>query len=204
MAWEQLLYGAPKPPDAVGSFLTGQREATANAENSYNLYQKRKLQELIRNSAEAAVGSAGSGARPEPESGPDAGPEPARARAMLIERPSGGESVSLLVRPVRGEGPNHLTIRPAALIHIVDPAQPRMAMLEALEELFGLTPAEARVALSLSNGLSISETARAHSTTRNTVRTQVRAVFAKMGINSQARLIRTTLISVALMSLQQD
>lgn len=47
MAWEQLLYGAPKPPDAVGSFLTGQHDATVNAENSYNLYQKRKLQELM-------------------------------------------------------------------------------------------------------------------------------------------------------------
>lgn len=170
--------------------------------------QARKLHELIRNNAEAAVGSVSSGSRSGPDAGPDSGPdsgrEPAPARAMLVERPSGRESVSLLVRPVRGEGPNHLTIRPAALIHIVDPAQPRMAMLESLEELFGLTPAEARVALSLSNGLSISETARAHSTTRNTVRTQVRAVFAKMGINSQARLIRTTLISVvALMSLQQ-
>ena len=79
-----------------------------------------------------------------------------------------------------------------------------MTMINALMELFGLTPAEARVALSLANGHSIGETARNAATSRNTVRLQVRSIFSKMGINRQSQLIRTALISVALFSLPGD
>jgi len=85
---------------------------------------------------------------------------------------------------------------------LVDPEQPRVTVINALIELFGLTPAEAKVALSLSNGLSIKETASLSMTSAHTVRSQVRSIFSKMGINRQSQLIRTTLISVALFSLQ--
>jgi DNA-binding CsgD family transcriptional regulator len=67
-----------------------------------------------------------------------------------------------------------------------------------------LTPAEAKVALSLSNGLSIGDMARQNAISRNTVRSQVRSIFSKMGINRQSQLIRTTLISVALFSLKHE
>lgn len=148
--------------------------------------QSQQLHKLIRRNAEAAI---------DPSLG-------GLMRAMLINRPSGKESISLLVRPASSSTPRQLTIRPTALIQLVDPEQPRVTVINALIELFGLTPAEAKVALSLSNGLSIKETASLSMTSAHTVRSQVRSIFSKMGINRQSQLIRTTLISVALFSLQ--
>lgn len=148
--------------------------------------QSKQLHDLIRRNAEASIDRS----------------LPGLTRAMLVDRPSGKESISLLVRPAAGSTSRQLTIRPTALIHLVDPAQPRVTVINALIELFGLTPAEAKVALSLSNGLSIGDTARLSATSTNTVRSQVRSIFSKMGINRQSQLIRTTLISVALFSLQ--
>ncbi len=154
----------------------------------HNASQSRELHDLIRRNATASVDPAAPGV----------------SRAMPVNRPSGRDSIGLLVRPARGGDHNPLAIRPTALIHLVDPVQPRMTMINALMELFGLTPAEARVALSLANGNSIDETARNAATSRNTVRSQVRSIFSKMGINRQSQLIRTALISVALFSLPGD
>lgn len=119
---------------------------------------------------------------------------------MMIDRPSGRESISLVVRPGSREG--QLAIRQTALVHMVDPAQPRAPVIDALIQLFGLTPAEAKVALSLSNGNSIAETARASATSKNTTRSHIRSIFSKMGINRQSDLIRTVLISVAMLPME--
>lgn len=146
--------------------------------------KSRQLHELVRKNAEGALHSGASGS----------------ARAMLVDRPSGRESISLLVRP--GSSGGQLSIRQTALIHLVDPAQPRSPVIDTLTQLFGLTPSEARVALSLSNGNSIAETARASATSKNTIRSHVRAIFSKMGISRQSDLIRTVLISVGMLSMQ--
>ena len=160
---------------------------TAGKVTLHNPGQARELQDLIRRNAEASMDKTTTG----------------MPRAMMVDRPSGREGISLLVRPARDCSQNKLAIRPAALIHLIDPAQPRGTMINALIELFGLTPAEAKVALSLSNGHSIGETAEANETSRNTVRSQVRSIFSKMGVNRQSQLIRTTLISVALFSMHE-
>lgn len=162
-----------------GVRLIGGRLALDDAEKS------RYLHELIRKNAEASTTNRGI----------------AFARALLVERPSGREGLSLLVQPAANAG-NNLAIRPTALVHIVDPSEPRVTVHDALKQLFGLTPAEARIALSLSNGCTISEIARATSLSRNTIRTQLRSIFVKMGVKRQSALIRAVLISVALLSLQ--
>ncbi len=68
----------------------------------------------------------------------------------------------------------------------------------------GISPVMAQSVLLDANGNSIGETARNAATSRNTVRSQVRSIFSKMGINRQSQLIRTALISVALFSLPGD
>lgn len=158
-----------------GLFLTGDRLTLDEPGKSKLLY------DLIRKNAQSLSDSSASGA----------------ARAMMIDRPSGRESISLVVRP--GSRGGQLAIRQTALIHLIDPAQPRIPVIDALIQLFGLTPAEAKVALSLSNGNSIAETARAGETSKNTTRSHIRAIFSKMGVNRQSDLIRTVLISVAML-----
>lgn len=145
----------------------------------------RQLLDLVRRNAEASLRSGDKG----------------DVRALLIDRPSGRESLSLLVRPAPTKARELLGIRPMALIHLVDPAQPRVKMIDALIQLFGLTPAEARIAALIANGQSIQDIVSSTGNSSNTVRSQLRAIFSKLGVRRQSQLIRAVLVSVGLLSL---
>jgi DNA-binding CsgD family transcriptional regulator len=55
---------------------------------------------------------------------------------------------------------------------------------------YGLTPAEARVALATSSGLGIQEAALRLGLSPNTIKTHLRRVFAKTGTVRQSELTR--------------
>ncbi|MFN3933158.1 MAG: alpha/beta fold hydrolase [Parvibaculum sp.] len=57
-------------------------------------------------------------------------------------------------------------------------------------ETFGLTPAEARLAARLKEGLSLKEAAEELGISVNTARNQIKSVFEKLGVNRQSDLIR--------------
>jgi len=57
--------------------------------------------------------------------------------------------------------------------------------------------AEARIALELAEGYSPREMAERHGSTVKTVRTQMEALFAKMGVRRQAQAVRRVLAAVA-------
>lgn len=59
-----------------------------------------------------------------------------------------------------------------------------------LRELFGLTAAEARLAQRLVRGLTLEEAAQDLGTTTNTAKTQLKAVFAKVGVRRQPELVQ--------------
>lgn len=60
---------------------------------------------------------------------------------------------------------------------------------ETVRELFGLTTAEARLAVALAQGISLVEAARRLGITHNTAKTQLRAIFAKTGARRQSQLV---------------
>ena len=60
---------------------------------------------------------------------------------------------------------------------------------ELLRETFGLTAAEARLAMGLSKGASLSATAAQLGITYQTGRSQLKAVFAKLGVHRQSELV---------------
>ncbi|WP_114417403.1 helix-turn-helix transcriptional regulator [Marinospirillum perlucidum] len=64
-----------------------------------------------------------------------------------------------------------------------------------IAELFHLTPAEARVALLLAQGMSIEAIANYLQRQNTTVRTQLKSVFSKTGTNSQGQLVSLLLTS---------
>jgi DNA-binding CsgD family transcriptional regulator len=72
------------------------------------------------------------------------------------------------------------------LTPIVQQSSPAPALLQAL---FDLTPAEARVTSMLVDGLSVDLIARTHHVSLNTVRTQLKAVFVKTGVERQVDLV---------------
>jgi DNA-binding CsgD family transcriptional regulator len=80
--------------------------------------------------------------------------------------------------------------RPAAVLIITDPEEVIELPEGRVQRLFGLTPSEARIATRIAAGESIAEIAAENAVSKNTVRSQVQSVFAKMDVNRQSELVR--------------
>jgi len=119
------------------------------------------------------------------------------AQAMSVTRPSGRPALGMVARPVTtgrwsaGQG------RPCVALYISDPDRQTGAARDQLEHLFGLSRAEAGLALCLANGLSLDQSAERLHISRNTARAHLRSIFAKTGVSRQPMLVRLVLQSVA-------
>jgi DNA-binding CsgD family transcriptional regulator len=108
--------------------------------------------------------------------------------AVLISRRK-GRPLQLLGSPFRQEalpGPT----RAAAMVIITDPENRTRVPAETLALLFGLTPAEGRLAIALANGDSLTDAADRHSVRHETARKQLKSIFQKTHTNRQGELIR--------------
>ncbi len=95
--------------------------------------------------------------------------------------------VDIFPLPERIAGP---LSRAEVLVTITMPrAVPVERAVAALRVQFGLTGAEAAVALMLSEGLSVSEIAFRRGSVRETVRSQLKMLFEKVGVRRQAELV---------------
>jgi DNA-binding CsgD family transcriptional regulator len=74
---------------------------------------------------------------------------------------------------------------------------------QALIELYGLTPAEARLMAALVDGERLEDYAERQQISINTARTQSKQVFAKTGHGRQADLIREVLANLALRAINR-
>lgn len=88
-----------------------------------------------------------------------------------------------------------LTHQASSIVFIHDPEQEVQLPRALLEEGYGLTPAEAQLALSLVKGYSLQEVADLGGVTHNTVRSQLKNIFLKTGVQRQAQLMRLLLRS---------
>jgi DNA-binding CsgD family transcriptional regulator len=115
--------------------------------------------------------------------------------AMIVSRPSLLRPYVMLVSPLHlGDG-WAATQRARAVVFITDPETEFERQDQALERLFGLTPAESRLACILASGKSLKQAAEELSVSRNTVHSQLQKVFEKTGANRQADLVRLLLKS---------
>jgi DNA-binding CsgD family transcriptional regulator len=81
-----------------------------------------------------------------------------------------------------------LSPRTIAVMVIIPVARPEPPPDLLLQDLFDLSPAEARIAQAIATGRTIGETARSLDMSRETLRTQLKTVFAKTGTRRQATL----------------
>lgn len=81
----------------------------------------------------------------------------------------------------------------AAVAFVNDPVRTQRPAQEVLRVLYGLTPAECRVALLLGDGHAPRKIANTIGTTDNTVRSQIKSIFFKTGVRRQGELIRLLL-----------
>ncbi|WP_428664058.1 helix-turn-helix transcriptional regulator [Reyranella sp.] len=115
---------------------------------------------------------------------------------ISVPRADGGDSLTILAlaASVRAQDVDRLAdanLQGAAVVlFIIDPANKAGIPATWLMDAYGLTPAEAKVALAVSSGLSIPETASQLHLSPNTIKTQLRNVFAKSGVNRQTDLAR--------------
>jgi DNA-binding CsgD family transcriptional regulator len=78
---------------------------------------------------------------------------------------------------------------PVALILVVDPDE-RSPKESDLAEYFGLSPAESRLASHLMGGKTVAETSSVTGVAVSTLRTQLRSILRKVGVERQAELLR--------------
>jgi DNA-binding CsgD family transcriptional regulator len=105
---------------------------------------------------------------------------------MVIGRCDGLPPYVLAVMPLHA---GSVDDRRFAMIIIIDPA--RYVPSESdLADLFGLSPAEARVAAALMTGKSLADIAAASGVQITTVRTQLRSILRKVDVKRQFDLVR--------------
>ena len=115
-----------------------------------------------------------------------------RPRAIEISR---DPWVDMLLVPMPGAGT--ATARtPSMIAYLQGDNQSAAGRHEQIAELFGLLPSEARLALALSRGLSITEAAETLGLTVETARNYSKKIYAKMGARGQTDLMRYILTSV--------
>ena len=118
-------------------------------------------------------------------------------KALRVPRPGGRPPLGLVVRPVPLSEWAEGQTGPCAAVFVSDPEQHDSASQQTLGELFGLTPAEANVAILLARGLSLAEVSQVQNISPHTARAQLKSIFAKTGVSRQAELVRMIIKSVA-------
>lgn len=121
--------------------------------------------------------------------------QPASGAARV--RTAGGMTISR-----RRGAPLHLMVSPAPQSDLDTPAGARVIVFladasarlrpapEMLHTLFGLSPAESRVALLLADGHSLAAISDLIGVTANTLKTQLASIYRKTGTSRQAQLVR--------------
>lgn len=145
-----------------------------------------QLRELLQHcmELEQSAKSAPAGDAPVPGQG--------QFRSLLVT--DGKETVYAfytLLSPQREMG--SFGLRPVVMLLFYHPASAPAIDASLLYAVFGLTPAECRIATLLAEGLSLKQIAYEQGTQHDTVRKQLRSIFQKTSTNRQPELIRLLL-----------
>ena len=119
--------------------------------------------------------------------------------AVSVPRPD-GPALGIMVLPYR----THATyLRTSsdnnrATITLFDPAHPRLDPPGILRQLYRLSTSEVQVCWRLANGETLEEIAGSMNIGKETVRSQLKRIFAKTGTSRQSDLVRLVLVGPAL------
>jgi DNA-binding CsgD family transcriptional regulator len=94
--------------------------------------------------------------------------------------------------------------RPECIVLLVEPIRDLDFAVEEFATLHGLTGAEKRVVAGLASGRTLKEVAKRDKVSTDTVRTQVKQVFAKTGFGRQADLVRNVCLIAGTIARKTD
>ncbi|ODT88507.1 helix-turn-helix transcriptional regulator [Phenylobacterium sp. SCN 70-31] len=109
---------------------------------------------------------------------------------MSLERSGAGSAMALRTAPLPlDQGPIYRASAPV-LVSVTDLEVDVAAPTAEMRDLFGLTPAEVRLAAAMFEGQTLNEAAQAFGVSVNTVRYQLARIFDKTGVSHQAELVK--------------
>jgi DNA-binding CsgD family transcriptional regulator len=110
--------------------------------------------------------------------------------ALNVTRRNGLRALQVLVSPIRPQRSAHLGERAVAAIYVTDPEQMPEIPEVVFVRLYGLTPAEAKVAAVIVRGRSGRQASDELNISYNTIKSHLKSIFAKTGTTRQGDLIR--------------
>lgn len=118
---------------------------------------------------------------------------PPTGGSIACSRPTGKRPYIIHVLPLSAPGTDSTTA--TALVIIIDPAREAVPPKSLLRQIFGLTNAEADVALLVMRGEGLTPVSTELALSRATVNTHLQHIFDKTGTHRQAELVRLLLQS---------
>lgn len=118
-----------------------------------------------------------------------------RAANLRVARTGAALPYELQVVPLPREGAAWGGTAASMLVLVADPTQDRRPSAERLRQQYGLTPAEAALALRLAEGLDLRAAADQLGITYGSSRTRLKQVFSKTGASRQAELVRLVMLA---------
>ena len=116
--------------------------------------------------------------------------------SMALATPARRLPLSVTVAPARPDRFSAFHAGPSVVVCVTDLEAEVSLPEQRLRELFGLTAAEARVALALFDGLGAADAAASLGVSFHTVRNQLVRIFEKTGTNRQTDLVRLMMRAV--------
>lgn len=114
--------------------------------------------------------------------------------SIRLDRSRDGSYLTLIIAPLRKATHQLSNVTSSgAIIFIADSAEQRVPPGAFLQKLYGLTPAEAAIAVAIAAGRTLDEISAMNGVTRNTVRVQTQSILSKTGVRRQAELVRLLL-----------
>lgn len=117
---------------------------------------------------------------------------------LLIRRSADKPAFTVIVRAAGGKTGAEPADPSLALVLILDPSLPRETKSADLQQLYGLTQGETRVANLLMEGTSLDECCNQLAICRSTGRSHLRRLFKKTGVHRQSQLVALLLRSIGL------
>jgi DNA-binding CsgD family transcriptional regulator len=118
--------------------------------------------------------------------------------ALSVLRPSNKRALTVLVRSVTSASKAVNSAQPAALVLILDTALPVQTIAVELQQLYGFTSTEARLANLLMEGAALDDCCEQLGICRSTGCTHLKRIFKKTGVSRQSELVTLLLKSIGL------
>ncbi len=118
-----------------------------------------------------------------------------KTEALGVHHPDREMNMNIMITPLNGCDDPGAELPGSVALYLSDPDSALNLPASALQSLYSMTPREANVAIARANGLTPNQISEQHSVSVDTVRSQLKSIYSKMGVKKQQDVIRVLLSS---------